>query len=164
MEKWIDIKGFEGFYQISNCGNVRSVDRVVSNRKYKGTELKPLIGFGGYYSVQLRKKVKKTVFYIHRLVAEHFIPNYENKKIINHIDEDKFNNNCCNLEWVTISENAIHSNKGAGLLTRKFDKKQIENIRDRFAKGESIYSICKDLNENGGTISNIVNHKTYKNI
>lgn len=164
MEKWKDIKGFEGFYQISNLGKVRSLDRVINKREFKGTELKPLIGYGGYYSIQLRKHVKKTVYYIHRLVAEHFIEKKEGKSIINHIDENKFNNCFDNLEWVNISENCIHSNKGAGFLVRKFNKEQIEEIRNDNKNGKSIYLISKELNENGGTISNIVNYKTYKNI
>lgn len=164
MEKWKKIKGLEGFYEISSLGNVRSVERVVNGRKYKGCNIKPLIGYGGYYSVQLRKNVKKSIFYVHRLVAEHFIDKIDGKNIINHIDENKLNNNVENLEWCTNSENAIHSNKKAGFLSRKFTNEEILKIRQRHNNGETIYSITKDLNENGGTISNIVNYKTYKNI
>lgn len=164
MEEYKDIKGFEGFYQISNHGNVRSLNRIIKGREYKGSVLKNLIGYGGYPSIQLRVSIKKTCFYIHRLVAEHFLENKSNNPIVNHIDENKTNNYYLNLEFVTASQNTIHSNRGVGFLTRKFNSNQIKDIRERHKNGETIYSICKELNENGGTISNIVNNKTYKNI
>ena len=163
MEEWKDIKGFEGLYQISNLGNIKSLDRIVINRKYKGSYLKPQITYGGYYSIQLRKNKIKHIYYVHRLVATHFL-NTQNGEYINHIDENKLNNKYDNLEFVTKSYNTIHSNKGAGFLSRKFDKKEIQLIREMYNNGVSIYKISKDLNDNTGTISNIVNFKTYKNI
>lgn len=163
-ENWKEILGYEGYYQISNFGNIRSLNRFVNGREYKGKTLKPLIGYGGYLSIQLRKNVTKGCFYIHRLVAEHFIPNPENKQFINHKDENKLNPASSNLEWMTQKENHIYSNKGAGFLTRKFSSFQILDIREKHKKGMTIYAISKQLKENGGTISNIVNNKTYKNV
>lgn len=164
MENWKNIKGLEDCYQISSMGNVRSIDREINGRNYKGKLIKPLIGYGGYYSVQLRRNIKKHIFYIHRLVADHFLEIKEGKNLINHIDENKFNNHYENLEWVTKSENHIHSNKGAGFLTRKFNDEEIKEIRSLFENGFSIYRISKNYNENSGTISNIINRKTYKEI
>ena len=163
MEEWKDIVGYEGFYQISNRGKVRSIDRIVSGRNYKGTELKPLESYG-YYAVQLRKKVTKGCFFIHRLVASHFLDVKEGFDFVNHKDENKQNNLYSNLEWCTRSENSIHSNKGAGFLTRKFSIEEILKIRSKYKSGESVYKISKDLKENTGTISNIVKNKTYKNV
>lgn len=104
-ELWKDIEGFEGLYQVSNLGNVKSLKRniilkpgVVAYRKTKES---------GYYIVNLKSKP----FYIHRLVAEAFIPNSENKPQINHIDCNKRNNNVKNLEWVTREENIQHAYK-----------------------------------------------------
>lgn len=103
MEKtWKDIKGYEGLYQISNLGNVKSL------RKNK--ILKPFSNHG-YMQVRLYKENNKKDFKIHRLVANAFITNYYCKPEINHIDGNKQNNNVDNLEWCTRKENEQHAVK-----------------------------------------------------
>ena len=164
MEQFKDINGLEGYYQISNTGVVRSLDRVIKNRLYKGSIIKPLIGYGGYYTVQLRKNKSKHIYYVHRLVAEHFCDKASDGLVINHIDENKLNNQFKNLEFITISKNISHSRRGAGFLSRKYSIEDVINIRKMKQNGHSLYTICKKLNANSGTISNILNHKTYKNI
>lgn len=108
MEIWKDIEGFEGKYQISTYGNIRSFS------KWKhGAYLK----FGktgtGYYQVNLVKDGRNKIVSsrVHRLVASTFIPNPENLPEVNHIDGNKLNNNVDNLEWVSRSENIRHALK-----------------------------------------------------
>jgi hypothetical protein len=162
MEVWKNIKEVSDYYQVSNYGNVRSVDRVVNNRNYKGTIIKPMLSYGGYYQVQLRVNIKKYVFSIHRLVAMYFVENDDEKLFVNHKNENKLDNHFNNLEWVTKSENSKHSCKKGGYFTRKFNYEQIKEIREMYNKGFSIYKIGNILNENTGTINNIVKLKTYK--
>lgn len=117
-EIWKSVKGFEGLYEVSNFGEVKSLPR-------NGTILKPrlLIGFidsGGYQQVLLSsKRVHKK---IHRLVAEAFIPNPDNKPCVNHIDRIKTNNHIDNLEWCTYKENTIHS-FNTGRRSNQYDKR-----------------------------------------
>lgn len=100
-EIWKDIKDYEGLYQVSNCGNIRSMKRNII--------LKPSINHKGYLQVVLYKNNISKTKRIHRLVAENFILNLQNKPQINHIDGNKRNNNLNNLEWCTNSENQKHA-------------------------------------------------------
>ena len=107
MEVWKDILGFEGLYQVSNKGNVKSVSRTVIDKNgrsipIKSRVLKPAYRKrGGYGSIVLRKGGKSYPKTLHRLVAQAFIPNPNNYPCVNHIDEDTSNNNASNLEWCT---------------------------------------------------------------
>lgn len=98
MEIWKDIKGYEGIYQVSNCGQVRSLDHYASNGAadilYKGVILSQNKSLP-YNTVRLRKKTH----YVHRLVAEAFVLNESGCAEVNHKDENKRNNNADNLEW-----------------------------------------------------------------
>lgn len=96
-EIWKDIKEYEGIYQVSNLGKVK---RVKTNRVLKGCKDK-----GGYLRVNLSKNSVTSTNTLHRLVAEAFIPNTDNKPEVNHIDEDKTNNRVDNLEWSTRKDN-----------------------------------------------------------
>lgn len=105
-EIWKDIKEYEGIYQVSNLGRVKSLKHSKEGKLLKGR-----VTGKGYLSVALfRNSVRKSNS-IHRLVAEAFIPNPENKPEVNHIDENKLNNDVSNLEWVTSKENSNHGTR-----------------------------------------------------
>lgn len=104
-EVWKDIKGYENYYQISSLGRVKSLDRINNKGVTQIGRVLKCSYRSGYKSVTLSKKGKSVSCVIHRLVAIAFIPNHENKPQVNHIDENKNNNNVNNLEWVTAKEN-----------------------------------------------------------
>jgi hypothetical protein len=111
MEIWKDIEGFEGYNKISSKGRVKSVARKQWNGKAwhdkKEQILKNRDG-SFYHYVKLCRDGFYKKEYVHRLVAQAFIPNPLNKKCVNHIDSNKLNNNLNNLEWVTHKENYEH--------------------------------------------------------
>lgn len=104
---WKDIEGYEGYYQVSSHGQVRSVDRIVMSsgfpRKIKGQLLAQTTDRDGYKHLRLRKNGKEKSFFVHRLVANTFVLNFnpEENIQVNHKDEDKKNNHYLNLEWCT---------------------------------------------------------------
>jgi hypothetical protein len=122
MENWKDIKGFEGAYQVSDLGNIRSLDRFIkySNGKIvfaAGRAIKPYV-CNTYLCVKLHRNEKMTFAQIHQEVAKAFIPNPDNKPQVNHEDGNKKNNAVSNLSWMTQPENIAHASR-MGLLKRK---------------------------------------------
>ena len=115
-EIWKDIAGYEGWYQVSNMGRVRSVDRTVyfniksgkGSRFYKG-QIKSFKYHNGYQMVNLLKNKNLEVVYVHRLVLETFVPQVEGKTWCNHKNGIKSDNRVENLEWCTPSENNQHA-------------------------------------------------------
>lgn len=106
-EIWKDIKDFEGHYQVSNLGRLRSIR--TSQGTYRERLKKTFISNQGYEQVNLFKNNKSYTLIVHRIIAEAFIPNTMNKETVNHIDGNKLNNNISNLEWNTYSENHLHA-------------------------------------------------------
>ena len=105
-EIWKDIPNYEGLYQVSNFGNVKSlVGYDHSIKKYVKREKLLTPSIGEYKKIQLFKNKKRSTYYIHRLVAQSFIDNPNNYKIINHKDENKLNFSIDNLEWCTYQYN-----------------------------------------------------------
>lgn len=131
MEVWKDIPGYEGLYQVSSLGRVRSFGRYVKNR-YKmiwraGKTLKQGKDNKGYMTVVLcanKQQTKK----VHRLVASAFLPNPENKPQINHINGNKQDNRTDNLEWCSQSENMLHA-WATGLQKREHKKNDSRSIK-----------------------------------
>ena len=115
MEIWKDINGFEGIYQISNLGRLKSLARTADFVNGAIIQRKERILVAGvigrernYLGVALSKNKKQKTYPVHRLVANAFIPNPENKPQVNHIDSNPSNNHVDNLEWVTERENQSH--------------------------------------------------------
>lgn len=112
-EIWKDIPGFEGLYQVSNLGRVKSLPRQRKGRGkgFRTTPEKVLtpIRVGDYLGVQLCDLERVEKRYVHRLVAQSFLENMEGKREVNHIDGNKHNNMVTNLEWCSHSENGIHA-------------------------------------------------------
>jgi hypothetical protein len=168
-EVWRPIDGYGGHYEVSNLGRLRSYGRYD-----KLAILKLFVGDRGYYRKPLYNKVTKKSynFSIHRLVANAFIPNPDNKPNVNHIDGNKLNNKVENLEWVTQGENLQHAIKSGTLVldgpnnpTAAFTKEQVIEIRELYSKGNlsrreiaNIYGVSKS------PIDNMLSKRTYKNI
>ena len=134
IEKWVNIKGYNGEYKISNLG------RILSYKQYKeGRILKTTPNKKGYPKVSLIKDGSSRYFEVHRLVAMYFVPNPRHLKYVNHKDGIKTNNESSNLEWCTQSQNVMHSiyflgNKSGGKCVRKIrcieTGKIFDSIRD----------------------------------
>ena len=113
-EIWKDIAGYEGLYQISNKGRVKSLNRLVKDttkdrvQKIRGRILKYCDNGKGYKMVYLNKNRERKNYYVHRLVAETFIPNPKQLPEVNHKDLNKANNKISNLEWITELDNKRH--------------------------------------------------------
>jgi len=145
-----DIKGYEGLYQISNLGKVKSLPKKQKNRytTYYSKEkiLTSNVGYGGYKF----QKIGNKTFSIHRLVCEYFVNKVDNKNIVNHKDLNKINNNFDNLEWVTSRENTHHYEKtkigSSRYIGVSFDKKRKKWIAKIKINGETV-NLGRFINE-----------------
>lgn len=177
-EQWKDIKGYEGFYQISNLGRVK---RLGNLPPYKEHFLKLICNRQGYFYVCLCVENKRQAKTVHRLVAQAFIPNSKNKPCVNHIDGKKSNNKAENLEWCTHCENTKHayktgliklntksfieSNRQKSRNRRKCTENQVKEIKKiHFETGWGSCRIAKLVNLNRAIIENIIRNKNYRDI
>ena len=137
--EWRDILGYEGYLQVSDTGQIRSVERYVNHRGGSLMLIKPKIikSFPdpkGYLKVRTSVNNKKTCIKVHRAVAEAFIPNPEHKPQVDHIDGDKTNNNVSNLRWVSNRENFDYSvqngmrEKSFEVLQRSINNPEIKRL------------------------------------
>lgn len=130
-EVWKDILGYEGLYQISNLGRIRSLPRKTNNQYCNGLIMKPHNSFG-YLKLQLRKNGKYKWFFIHRLVAQAFLNDYSSELQVNHINGIKSDNRICNLEMVTASQNQFHSYhilKNTPSMKNHFGKNHVASVK-----------------------------------
>lgn len=159
-EAWREVNGYDGIYEISNKGRIRSNPRKVWNYTKPGRILKPYRKGNGYFQITLRGGTKyEKHAYIHRLVAEAFIPNPKNLPQVNHKDFDKANNCVENLEWVSAQENILHftqstrmerarSRKSRTLVNKSLqyiieNKEKVCNAYDKGFSIEETAKMCK---------------------
>ncbi len=152
IEIWKDIKDYEGLYQVSNLGNVKSLAKTRKGTKNKEDMILKLCNKDGYKVVNLWKNKKKKTIKVHRLVAEAFIPNNQNKPYINHINAIRSDNTTDNLEWCTQKENIKHAYNIGMMRTKKIKQ---------FDKQNNYIKTWKSIREAGETLgiseSHIIN-------
>ena len=141
IEEWRDIKGYEGKYQISNLGRIKSLKNCKGNYREKILDIKP--DNRGYIRAFLYKNGKCKPYQVHRLVALHFIPNPNNYPIINHKDEDKTNNNVENLEWCTYQYNNNYGTRNKKcsekMKGRKFTEEHKKKISESIKGKKTLF-------------------------
>lgn len=161
-EIWKDIDGYDGLYQVSNLGHVKSF------RRGRERILKASPNSNGYPKVSLGK-CNNT--FVHRLVATAFVPNPDDKPEVNHINGDKSDNRAVNLEWCTPSENTQHAfttglnsvPQGEDSPNAKFTNTQVRYIRDN-PDGLTVTKLAWQFGTNSSTISEIQRGKRYYNV
>ena len=176
LEFWQDIKGYEGHYQVSNLGRVKSLARIVESRKgvFVNKKEKFLSNWDcgkGYKKVKLSKDSIEKSMRVHRLVAETFLQNPELKSEVNHINGFKDDNRVENIEWCTSSENTIHalktklkiSQKGSKHGMSKLTEKDVLEIR-QIGRTKTLKDISKIYNVDISLISSVLLNKIWKHI
>ena len=166
-ELWMKAKGYEDYLEVSNLGRVRSIDRTIirsdgKKHTHMGKLKKLTKNPKGYLRVSVldRQKNLKKGPLVHRLVAQTFIPNPENKPEVNHKDGNKSNCSVHNLEWNTSSENTQHA-IDTGLMNTKLTKDDVLFIRKSNLKQKELAEM---FNVNQSNISLIKNRINWKNI
>lgn len=169
-EIWKWVKGYEGLYQISNYGRAKTFPRKGTGNKIK--ILKPRLK-EGYLQFSFSKDDQQKLFAVHRLVAEAFIPNPENKVQVNHKFGNKFDNYYENLEWITSLENQKHA-YNTGLRKKKpyrpqskLTEEQVKWIRENYIPYDEKYgaaALARKFNMNVNTMRKVIHRKRYKNV
>jgi hypothetical protein len=174
-EIWKDIVGYEGSYQISNMGRIKSLERLSPSRwgklYLKKAKIMKLCNVDGYLATSLYKNNCPIQMKSHKLVAIAFIPNPEHLPIVNHKKGIKWDNRATELEWVTSSENQFHSFKiglriplqGENLYNAKLTNEQVIEIKLKYIP--NIYGVCKlarEYNVSHVLISRILSNKQRK--
>lgn len=156
------INGFDNYF-------ITETGKVYNSKRERFLKTKP--NKRGYVQITLGKNNIKYKFFVHRLVAEAYIPNLQNKKYVNHIDGIKSNNSVDNLEWVTSSENRIHANdlinrnKGISIKCSKLTEYDVISLLLFFKKVKSLPIVSKKFNNvNSATIHSILTNKNWKHV
>lgn len=156
-ENWVDIPGYEGIYQVSPNGSIRSVSRIDAlGRKWKSQIKKHHNHNGGYLSASLCKDGVKKHHLVHRLIASSFIENPESLPVVNHIDGNKHNNSLSNLEWCSYADNNKHAHKvGMNFISEK--NRVVNSIR---MKKQKPWLKRESVSNNPSGMPGIVREKT----
>lgn len=170
MEVWKDIIGFEGQYMVSDSGLIKSLARIIAKGKrgqrFKGEMLlRPSISKVGYERVRIGPQLIS----IHRIVANHFIENIENKLEVNHIDGNRANNHVKNLEWCTRSENERHARIKLGKKNVKGEKHPSSKVLDivrngminMYRNGSRMCEIARQFGLNDDYVIKIIKKSGY---
>ena len=175
LEVWKPIGNYKGLYEVSNFGNVRSLDK---NRAYKNTtrnikgKILKSCNCLGYKILTLSKDNIKTNYRVHRIVAEHFINNPDNKPYVNHIDGNKSNNHYSNLEWVTNQENINHAlemgliKSGTEASSAKLTEDMVRDIRQMAKNNFRTMEIVRKYSHvvRKESIFNVLKNRRYLNV
>lgn len=173
-ERWVDISGYEGYYQVSDRGRIKSLERIVVHNGTSHLQpeliMRPWQGITALYDcVRLYKNGVRKKFSVHRLVAEHFLPTWNPALEVNHINGNRYNNAVVNLEMCTRKENVRHSiihflknDYGEKSANAKLTNAQAREIRKTYREGKMTqaalaakYGVCNQ------TISAIIRYKKY---
>ena len=156
-ELWKPITGYEGKYEVSNLGRIKSLSRIIKQKNGRQRKIKERIlvpaRMGNYHGVVLCNDNGMKKHYIHRLVCTAFLGNPIGDRItVNHIDGDKYNNKLSNLEWSSYSENLKHAyrnglneNSGEKNHYTKFSDETISKVREKYSTGQYRQSELADL-------------------
>lgn len=177
VEIWRDIPNYEGLYQVSNLGRIKALTRRVDKGKCHRTWEEHVLKYGldkkGYLRTNLAKNGINKTIKIHRIVAEVFVPNIQNKPQVNHINGVKSDNRACNLEWVSNGENQKHAFKlgllndrsGENNVSAKLTWNDVEFIRKNYKPRDKEFgtiALSRKFNVHRKTISRIINMKLWR--
>ena len=172
-EEWKDVSGYEGFYKVSNLGNIKSVDRKIerstSVMELKGKAMSRYIGNTGYPMVSLCINGESKRYSVHRIVAKAFLSNPLNKAYVNHIDGNKQNSNLENLEWSTPTENSIHAHehglanvgKGEKHRSAKLTVDKVKYIRE---SSKTVRELSSMFNVSKQAIRDVKMKRSWKHV
>lgn len=173
-EEWRTVEGYEGCYEVSNQGRVRSIDKVVRTNggrfaTKRGKIRRSVMGKAGYYLVTLCDACKTKTFLVHRLVATAFVPACADRPHVNHINGIKTDNRPENLEWVTPKENKRHASElgltpsGERQGNAKLTWDRVKEIRRIYIEtGAKQRDLAKQFGISQPTVAQVVQWKTWK--
>ncbi len=171
IEIWKDIENYEGYYQVSNMGRIRSVRRILCDGKTReGTIIKAFPDAFGYIRVRLYMNGKSQRFMVHRLVATAFVDNPNGYPILNHKDENKSNNQATNLEWCTQKYNINYGTRtkrasGENTKNHKLRKSDVMYIRNNYKPKDREFGqipLARKYGVSVTTIEKVIRKKNWK--
>lgn len=171
-EVFLPIPGFHGFYSISNRGRIRSLERVdIRGQPRGGKYLSPEINKFGYLRICLRRDRMGFRFFVHRIVAEVFIPKILGKDWVNHKNGIKSDNRHSNLEWVTRSENTLHAyrlrlidRRGSKNSLAKLTEEKVIVMRKLRSEGFPLYAIALEFGISKSTACTACSGKRWSHV
>jgi len=177
QERWAPVVGYEGLYEVSDIGRVRSIPRVTAGGRHgalrrRAGKLRSLnVGSNGYAVVTLSRDGREATKSVHRLVAAAFLPPPPSGRVVNHKNGVKADNRASNLEWATPSENNLHSYraglsnaKGSANGQSKLTEAAVVAIRARLSCGEKQPVIAAAFGVHRRTVSDIARGKTWQSV